>query len=258
MNSETPDSIDLQNNRVVAIDGGTATGKGRLILELSTTMRLKGVPVIHISTGSIYRAVAYCGLEDSKKRVRNRAKLSEVQLIDRALEQLGQMKPERMLELARQHQVEVHSGAVWMDGAEASLDDQIKAPGVGPGAVIVSRHVPVREFVNAVTRRQINEFDGYSLVDGRDITHTVIPDAPLKLLLTVSPEIAAERSREHTIEGIRARDEADRKKAHGALRHPANPGEGVLVVETDNHTPESIRDHVYHLMEKVFGDLPPL
>ncbi|HEX4201226.1 MAG TPA: (d)CMP kinase [Chthoniobacterales bacterium] len=258
MNPETPDSVDLQNNRVVAIDGGTATGKGRLIVELSTTMRLKGVPVIHISTGSIYRAVAYCGLEDSKKRVRNRSKLNEAELTAKALSLLREMGPERMLELARSHQVEVHGGDVWMDGQEASLDDQLKAPGVGVGASIVAFYLPVREFVNQVTRRQINEFDGYSLVDGRDITHTVVPDSPLKLLLVVSPEVAAERSREHTIEEIRARDESDRRKPHGALRHPSNPGEGVTVIVTDNHSPESIRDHVYHLMEKVFGDIPPL
>lgn len=46
-------NVELKNLRVVAVDGGTATGKGRLIDELAQLLRLKGVPVIHISTGSI-------------------------------------------------------------------------------------------------------------------------------------------------------------------------------------------------------------
>jgi cytidylate kinase len=258
MSLEYPESVRLKNTRVVAVDGGTATGKGRLILELSTLLRLKGVPVIHISTGSIYRAVAYCALEWAKTKVPDRKSMAEADVIAEGLKLMHEMGAGKMLELARSRQIEVHSGMVWMDGEEASLDDQLKGPGVGSGAAIVSIPLPVRDFVNDVVRRQINEFDGYSLVDGRDITHTVIPDAPVKLLLVVSPEVAATRSREHTMEEIIARDESDRQKRQGELRHRDNPGAGVRVIETDNHTPESIRDHVYRLMSKAFADLPPL
>ena len=93
-------------------------------------------------------------------------------------------------------------------------------------------------------------------MDGRDTTHVIVPDAGLKLLLTVAPEVAAERSREHTREEIIARDDADRAHKHGALRHPDDPGDGVLVLPTDDHTPESVRDHVYKMMHKVWPELP--
>jgi CMP/dCMP kinase len=237
------ENVELNNLRVVAIDGGTATGKGRLIMELAQTLRLKGVPVIHLSTGSLYRAVAYCSMGERKD-------------VQAALGRLREMKPETVLGHARQRGVEMHGGEVWVDGAAARVDDQLKAPGVGTGASIVGAHMPVREFVNDVTRRQINEFDGYLLIDGRDITHTVVPDAPLKLLLTVAPHVAASRSSEHTLEEIVARDEADRSKKFGNLRRAEDPGAGVVVLATDAHTPETARDHVYQLMRKTFPELP--
>jgi cytidylate kinase len=88
----------------------------------------------------------------------------------------------------------------------------------------------------------------------------VVPDARLKLLLTVAPEVAAQRSQEHGIEEIIARDVNDRsrQRGHGELRASEDPGEGVMVVATDAHSPESIRDYVYELMREVFPELPEL
>jgi CMP/dCMP kinase len=234
--------IELTNKRVVAVDGGTATGKGRLIDELSQLLRLKGVPVLHLSTGSLYRAVAYAALERCGG----------------LLERLREMPVAKMLEAARARQVEMHGGVVWLDNAPADVEGQLKGPGVGTGASIVGLYLPVREFVNEMARRQVNEFDGFVLIDGRDISHTVVPDAPLKLLMTVAPHIAAERSREHTMEEIIERNERDSNREHGALRRAHDPGEGVLVVATDGHTPESVRDFVYGLMRGVWVELPDL
>ncbi|GAC1371144.1 MAG: (d)CMP kinase [Candidatus Saccharimonadales bacterium] len=234
--------VELINQRVVAVDGGTATGKGRLIEELAQLMRLKGVPVIHASTGSIYRAVAVAALDACKHDLVRVRKLS----------------PNRLLELASKRQIAMHGGQVWMDGAPVSVDEVLKGAGVGMAASVVSSVIEVRHLISDITRRQINEFDGFALIDGRDIGHKVVPDAPLKLLLTVAPAVAATRSREHSMEEIIARDARDRAKTYGELRHPDDPGEGVIVLPTDNHTPESVRDHVYQLMRQTFAGLPAI
>ncbi|MDB5178753.1 MAG: cytidylate kinase [Patescibacteria group bacterium] len=250
--------VELTNSRVVAIDGGTATGKGRLIDELSQLLRLKGVPVIHLSTGSLYRAVAYAALGQVKGTLKGRRGKSEAELNKAALPGVRAMPAERLLELAHERHIEMHGGLVWIDGALASEDDQLKAPSVGIGSSIVAQLPLVRELVNTISRRQVNEFDGYVLIDGRDTTHTVVPDAPLKLLLTVTPEVAARRSHEHTIEEVIARDANDRGRptGHGELRTADNPGDQVLVLPTDDHSPESVRDHVYRLMREIFPELP--
>jgi len=239
-------NVELNNLRVVAVDGGTATGKGRLIDELAKLLRLKGVPVIQISTGSLYRAVAVAGLQSVK--VKNRP----------ALDVVREMSGEQLIELANARKIEMHGGMVWIDGEAALVDEQLKAPGVGTGASIVGGRIEVRHMVDDIARRQINEFDGFVLIDGRDIGHGVVPDAPLKLLLTVAPEVAAARSSEHSLAEILERDNRDRNRPFGQLKHPDDPGVGVIVLPTDEHTPESVRDHVYALMEKIFRDLPPL
>ena len=250
--------IELKNLRVVAVDGGTATGKGRLIDELAQLLRLKGIPVIHASTGSIYRAVAFVAIEEAAEMVVGRAAMTQREINHIALELVREMQSEKLLELAKARHVEMHGGRVWIDGAVAAVDEQLKGPAVGTGASIVGLRPEVRNWVSGIVRRQINEFNGFALIDGRDITHVVVPDSPLKLLLTVSPDVAATRSKEHTLEEIVARDTRDRERRHGALRHPENPGDGVIVMATDEHTPESLRDHVYALMQQAFSELPAL
>ena len=250
--------VELKNLRVVAVDGGTATGKGRLIDELAQLLRLHGIPVIHASTGSIYRAVAYVAIAEAAEMVVGRDDMTQPEINHIALELVREMPADKLLELAHERQVEMHGGQVYIDGVAASVDDQLKGPAVGTGASIVSVPLAVRHWVSDIVRRQINEFDGFALIDGRDITHTVVPDAPVKLLMTVSPEVAAQRSREHTLEEIVARDNRDRSKAYGQLRAAHDPGADVIVLPTDTHTPESVRDHVYGLMRKAFPELPEL
>ena len=256
MDEALPGTVRLTNTRVVAIDGGTATGKGRLIEELSQLMRLKGIPVVHLSTGSAFRAIAYVAIEEILLKLPVRG-TSESQRLQAAIAILRKMDDHEMLRLAVAHDVSMHGGVVWIDGKPAS-EEMLKGPGCGTGSSIVSIPVRVREFVTVMARRQINEFDGFALIDGRDTTHTIVPEAAIKLLLTVAPHQAAARSKEHTMEEIVARDEGDRKKVYGALRHPNDPGQGVRVMATDDHTPESLRDTVYRLMRRQFPELPPL
>jgi len=258
MKADLVGSVELTNRRVVAIDGGTATGKGRLILELAALLRSKGIPVIHLSTGSLYRAVTYSCLGYTRQRVNGRRGMEESAIIRRSVELIHGLSEADCTRLASERHIEMHNGEVWLDGKPADEEQVLKSPGVGNAIPIVAAHVAVRAFVNRLTRLQVNEFDGYLMIDGRDTTHVIVPDAPLKLLLSVAPQIAAQRSKEHTVEEIVARDEADRRHTHGALRHPDNPGPGVRVVATDNHTPESVRNLVYGLMRRTFPDLPPL
>jgi len=247
--------LELKNLRVVAVDGGTATGKGRLIEELAQFLRANGVSVIHVSTGSVFRALAYLAIEKMAPEVPEKLGLTDAEVNHKALDLIREMSSEELMALARGHLVEMHNGQVWIDGEPADVDGQLKAPAVGTGASILGDVPEVREWMTEITRRQINEFDGFILIDGRDISHQVVPDAPLKLLLTVAPEVAAARSREHSLEEIIARDTRDRARPFGQLKHPDDPGEGVIVLATDTHTPESLRDHVFKLMQGVFAGL---
>jgi len=44
------------------------------------------------------------------------------------------MEADQLLKLARERQIEMHGGVVWIDGAAADVDGQLKGPSVGSGA----------------------------------------------------------------------------------------------------------------------------
>ena len=247
--------IELTNERVVAIDGGTATGKGRLIEELSRLLRSKGVSVIHVSTGHIYRAVALACVEKASAKVAGKRDKTPFEIAAEALKLVREWTPEQILACAQARDIAMHGGVVWMDNSPTT-EEMLKGPSMGMGSSFVSEPRIVRDYANVVARLQANEFDGFVLMDGRDTTHTILPDAKLKILLTVAPTVAAQRSLENTIEEIIARDLNDRSKPYGMLKHPDDPGDGVIVMPTDAHSPESARDHVYELMKKIFPGLP--
>jgi cytidylate kinase len=180
---QTQTEVALTNRRVVAIDGGTATGKGRLVDELSRLLRSKGVPAIHLSTGSVYRGVTYAALQQARTRLTGKRGASETDIVRQMVAAVKKMPASQLAALAQKHQIELHGGLTWIDGGPADIDTQLKSPGVGLAIPYVAGFSEVREFVNRVTRRQINEFDGFVLLDGRDTTHVVVPDAPLKLML---------------------------------------------------------------------------
>jgi cytidylate kinase len=166
------------------------------------------------------------------------------------------MPESQLIGLAQAHKVELHGGLTWIDGGLALVEEHLKGPGVGLVLPYVAGWPEVRALVNRLARLQVNEFDGFVLMDGRDTTYVIVPDAPLKLFLTVAPGIAAQRSFEHTVEEIIARDEADRQHKYGALQSVEQLHRSVVVLPTDKHTPESVRDHVYGLMRQVFAGLP--
>lgn len=243
----------MNNARVITVDGGVATGKSRLVSELAQLLRLKGYGVVHVSSGHIYRAVAVVALEMVRPRVNGRRGQTEAQINKACFDLFKKMDMAVILEAVRHRELALHGGEVWLDEAPVA-EERLKAPSIGMATSWSSANPAVREMVNAVVQRQIDEFDGYVLIDGRDIGREVVPGAPLKLFLTVEPVVAAQRSPEHTLVELVERDTADRNRPHGALL----PAADAIILPTDEHTPESVRDHAYRLMRGVFGELPPL
>jgi cytidylate kinase len=94
----------------------------------------------------------------------------------------------------------------------------------------------VRESVNALFRSLVAEADRPGvIVEGRDITTVVFPDAPVRILLTAAPEVrAARRSAEVTTQdaasvaaALHQRDAADSKVVDFLTAAP-----GVTVVDS--------------------------
>ncbi|MCC5964710.1 MAG: (d)CMP kinase [Natronohydrobacter sp.] len=87
-------------------------------------------------------------------------------------------------------------------------------------------------------QREFAQRDGGAVLDGRDIGTVICPDADVKLFVTASPEVRAERRFAETGEGtlaevleqVRARDARDMGRADAPLR----PAEDAVILDTSD------------------------
>ena len=125
---------------------------------------------------------------------------------------------------------------------DADVTESIRAEHVGNMASKIAVVSSVRA---ALLQRQRDFAQGRGLVaDGRDMGSVVFPDAPVKVFLTASSEIRAERRYKQLINkgfsanmrdlvaDLNERDERDTKRIHAPLR----PAQGAYVLDSTNLT----------------------
>jgi cytidylate kinase len=133
---------------------------------------------------------------------------------------------------------------VFLDGEDVTA--AIRTPEVSQAASKVAVVPGVRQVLVAEQRRAGEQ--GGVVMEGRDIGSVVFPDAGLKIYLTASPEVRAERRwREHqqkgeainlarTLEEIRERDQRDRERSTSPLVRAPD----AVVVDSTAMEPEEV------------------
>ncbi|MGB8524067.1 MAG: (d)CMP kinase, partial [Candidatus Acidiferrales bacterium] len=123
---------------------------------------------------------------------------------------------------------------------------EIRTPEVSQAASKIAVNAGVRQVLVAEQRRAGQQ--GGVVMEGRDIGSVVFPDAGLKIFLTASPEVRAERRwREHeqkgdsidlkrTLEEIRERDRRDLERATSPLVRARD----AVVVDSTAMEPEEV------------------
>ncbi len=190
---------------VIAIDGPAGAGKSTVGRALAKHLGLE-----YLDTGAMYRAVAFAALRRG------------IPVTD----------DERVAELARGLDLTVSEAGVVVDGVDATAE--IRSREVTEAVSAVAANTPVREELRARQRRWAAERGG-GVIEGRDIATVVFPDATLKLYVTASPRVRAER-RVAEIGGdvdevevsIAERDRRDMGRVDGPLR----PADGSVTVDT--------------------------
>jgi cytidylate kinase len=180
----------MTTSLLIAIDGPAASGKGTLARRLADFYHLP-----HLDTGLTYRAVAH-----------------------------------RMIQLGLPLDDEAHAVQAARDVDLANLDKHaLSAHAVGDAASKVAVISEVRRIL-VDKQRAFAAQPGGAVLDGRDIGTVVCPDADVKLYVTASAEVRAQR-RLRDIENrggtadvadiladIRRRDERDMGRADSPLR----------------------------------------
>lgn len=196
----------------IAIDGPAGAGKSTLSRALA-----KKFGYIYVDTGALYRAV---GLRALQKGI-----LSDDKCI---ADMLSEITVEIKFFDNSQH--------VFLNGDDVT--SQIRSPEVSMAASRVSALPKVRAFLLDLQKDLAAKNN--VVMDGRDIGTVVLPKAQIKIFLTASPQVRAERrykeiiergesvSYEKVLADIKKRDKDD----SGREIAPLKPAENAVIVDT--------------------------
>lgn len=184
---------------VIAIDGPSASGKGTVAARVAEALGWH-----YLDSGALYRLTALHAQQQNTDWAE-----------EAAVAALAQTLPVRF-----------DNGRIWL--GQQDVSDSIRSEAIGMGASAVAKLPAVR---TALLQRQRDFLVSPGLVaDGRDMASVVFPDAVLKVFLTASAQVRAERRARQLglpVEGeafariladIEARDEADRNRTAAPLQ----------------------------------------
>ena len=208
--------------RVIAIDGPAGAGKSTVARALAERLSLQ-----YLDTGAMYRGVTFAAIR------RN----------------IDPEDTERVARLARELELDVREDRVVVDGMDATLE--IRGPEVTRAVSTVAANAGVRAELRSRQVEWANLHRG-GVIEGRDIGSVVFPDAELKLYLTASTDVRAQRRHkevsdlayEEVAAAIAERDARDQGRSDGPLLE----ADDAVVVDTTGRAVDDIVDEILGLL----------
>jgi cytidylate kinase len=207
----------------IAIDGYSSCGKSTLAKELASKLNYT-----YVDSGAMYRAIALFAIENgfaSKDFVKNEELISKLDNVDVDLK------------------YDSNSGGVttFLNGKD--VEEEIRTMRVSEVVSFVSVIKEVRAKLRAL-QQQLGE-RGAVVMDGRDIGTAVFPNAELKIFMTASPEIRAQRrfdelkanGKDVSLEEVRANLVSRDKEDTSRKEDPLIQADDALVLDNSNITP---------------------
>lgn len=221
----------MRDNICIAIDGPAAAGK-------STVAKLVAgrLSYVYIDTGAMYRALTRKVL-DSSVSLEDGSAISEV-LEDTEIELIPDDETQRVL----------------LDGEDVT--DCIRSQEITKCVSLVAQHKEVRE--EMVKRQRLLATNGGVVMDGRDIGTHVLPDAEVKIFLSASVEVRAQRRHQENLQKGLSSD-FEQIKADIALRDqrdserktaPLVKAEDAVEVDTSHLSIAEVVDTIMGIVEE--------
>lgn len=214
---------------LVAIDGPAGSGKSSVSKQVARELGFG-----YLDTGAAYRALAW----------------AVQHLADFDLEQL----PTKDLVSEFDYQISLNPDDYWVRVGDNDLTAAIRTSAVAEFVSAVARIPEVREFMKRLTRALVAEsiLPGV-VVEGRDITTVVAPDAQIKILLTASEEVRLKRRSAELSEATAAsvkRQVSERDASDSKVVDFMTPAPGVQLVDSSDLNFEQTVSAVISLIEQ--------
>jgi cytidylate kinase len=222
-----PSIVERRDPLIIAIDGPSGSGKSSTARGVAERLELS-----YLDTGAMYRAVAWLMLDH------------------------GLTDPDAIVEAVRTAPLEItvdpEAFAISIDGTDVT--EVIREPRISASVSKVATIQAVRDLLIQQQRDLIAAAPDGIVVEGRDITTVVAPDASLRILLVADPDArVARRAAELGIKADHSQvtDQVirrDRDDSTVAAFTEAAPG--VTVVDSTHLGLAEVIDHICRLADQ--------
>ena len=213
----------------IAIDGPSGSGKSTIAKMIAKEYDLK-----YINTGLVYRAIALY-LEQ------NFIDANDEDLVVEELKNID-------IKLLKNEVTE-------LNGVEVTTE--LRSDAVSQAASIVASYSKVREFAVNIQKREGSRLG--VIMDGRDTTFKIMPDADLKIFLDTTPEVRARRRVEQNeklgystdydeiLNEIKIRDQRDRTRE----TDPLHKTEDAHLIDASDLSIDQVIDKIKELLKEI-------
>jgi len=212
---------------VIGIDGPAGSGKSSVSKEVAASLGYG-----YLDTGAGYRALTLFALRNPELETENLLSRFDYQISD---------DPENY----------------WVRIGESDVTDEIRSAEVSASVSDYSTNQSVRNWMVADAQRRIQSCrrDGI-VVEGRDVTTVIAPDAQLRILLTADEKVRlARRAGETGLDG----DDLSKTLSHRDKRDSQavdfmKPAEGVELIDSSLMNFDQVVDRVLELVENLVDE----
>jgi cytidylate kinase len=198
------------SDRVIAIDGPAGSGKSTVARALAQRLGWA-----FMDTGAMYRAVTVAALDAGLDPADTSAVAA---LAD-------------TLTITTRPRVTVNG---------RDVEDEIRTDRVNVAVSLVAANADVRASMVRRQRQWARDEPVGTVVEGRDITTVVFPNAPVKVYLTASAEERARRRGDESAQSVARRDAADTSRDASPLRQAHD----ALVVDTTGREVDDVVEEI--------------
>jgi cytidylate kinase len=225
---------------IITIDGPAATGKGTVAKRVA-----QAINFVYFDTGAMYRAFTWFSMQRS--------------VLAGDIEGLTALLPDFHYDIRTEDSDKIYL----VNGQDVS--EAIRSRAVTALVSEVASHAPIREGMVAVQRRYAENSN--AVFEGRDLGTVVFPKADLKIFLTATAEVRAERRYNELVEKgghdanvdlatilaeINERDVRDSTREVSPLRQ----AEDAELVDTSDLSVDEVTEVILALIKRNEAQLP--
>jgi cytidylate kinase len=209
---------------IIAIDGPAGSGKSSVSKEVARRLNFG-----YLDTGAAYRALAWAVAEGKTP------------------------KPDSHFD-GFEYEISLDPDDFWVRTYGVDVTDEIRLPRIAESVSAVAQVSSVREFMKKLTRRLVETSKRSGVVvEGRDITTVVAPDAKVRILLTASESVRIDRrAKELSLEQVNnlKAQVLDRDATDSKVVDFMNAAPGVTLVDSTDLNFEQTVDAVLSIIRE--------